>query len=211
MTEADNVQALAENALETFDLMEYVSGTVTAPEDSTTVYLDTATAYEIYRLTQQYEAGVVETKDGPKGITDEADDEALKAQIHALQDKIKASGLTVYMRAMNEPEREILRKKVERANPIAKNAEADEKEKIDTKREEDLLEEWLSRAALKIVRPDGAVVNDVSIGHIQALKTTLWDSEWDKLPALFGKLSFARGLVDNAIDAGFPGGETVPA
>lgn len=208
---SDDIQALADKALETFDLGEYITGTVTLPEDNVTVYLDTKAAYEIERLTLEHERGVLSTDDGPKGITDEATDAELLAKIEALREQIKSTGLTVYMRAMNEPERDLIRSKVKRANPIAKNAPEEERAAIEEKREVEVLEEWLARATTKIVRPDGAVISDVTVGHIQALKTTLWDSEWDKLPILFGTLSFAERLMESAIDAGFPSGETVPA
>ena len=209
MTEHD-VEALAEQATENFDLMDYISGRTTVPTDSTVVYLDYETAFEIHRLAVEYEES--QKIGAPKSIADEGQgDESILEKIAQLQDRVKDSGLTIHMRALNEPERDVIRKRVNREHAIKKSMTEDEKAAVSERRNDRVALEWIAAAATKIETPDGKTVSRVETGHIEALRNSLYDSEWAKVEALFDALSFARGLADSAIDAGFPGGETTSA
>jgi len=199
-----DVDALVEQATESFDLMEYVSERTTAPTDSVAVYLDYETAYEMDRLRKEWDLG----EKGPRGIADE-DENTLVERLKELQEKVKGNTLTIHMRAVNGPERGVIGKRVQKDIKVNKNMSDEEKQEAALKREDRVLVEWLAAAITKIVRPDGAAVTDVGVGEVDFLQSTLYDAEWDKLVVLFNNLSFARELADRVVDAGFPSGETV--
>lgn len=198
-----------EQAVESFDLEEFITANTAVPTDTVTVYTDTQTAYEIEALKREHEEAVQRSgKGGPKGIADEADPilEEYEDRVEALQEKIKSSALTLHMRAVNEAERKVLVKKVFKDIKISKNASEEERGEKEIQREDETFIAWYSASVTKIVRPDGAVVSDVKPEHLRALKTALYDSEWIKIAQKFESLSFAAHLVDKAVDAGFRSG-----
>lgn len=199
-----------EDAVESFDLGEFISAKTAVPTDTVTVYTDTQTAYEIEALKREHEAAVRSQGKGPKGITDEPESvlEDFEARIEALQDKIKDSALIIHMRAVNEAERRVLIKRVYKDIKIAKNASEEERGEKELKREDESFIAWYAASVYKIVRPDGAVITDVKPEHIRALKSALYDSEWAKIGQLFEALTFSAQLVDRATDAGFRSGAT---
>lgn len=201
-----DVEGLVAQATEAFDLKDWVTEKSTVPTDTETVYLDYETAYEMHALRNEWDLG----DEGPRGIADDDEDEFL-AKLEVLQERIKASGLKVTMRAVREPERKVIEKAVKRRIPFNKNMTEDERYEAGKAREEAAIIEWLTAAIIKIERPDGAVVRDIDTGLVEFLSQSLYESEWEKLQALFGRLSFAGGLADSAVDAGFLGREIVSA
>lgn len=201
-----DVEGLVAQATEAFDLKDWVTEKSTVPTDSETVYLDYETAYEMHALRNEWDLG----DEGPRGIADDDEDEFL-AKLEVLQERIKASGLKVTMRAVREPERKVIEKAVKRHIPFSKNMSEDERYEAGKAREEAAIIEWLTAAIIKIERPDGAVVRDIDTDLVEFLSQSLYESEWEKLQALFGRLSFAGGLADSAVDAGFLGREIVSA
>lgn len=209
---ADIVEQV-EGAVESFDLTEFLTANTAVPTDTVTVYTDTQTAYEIEALKQEHEEAVRSKGAGPKGITDEAPAvlEEFEERIEVLQEKIKSSALVLHMRAVNEAERRVLVKRVYKDIKPAKNASEEEKTEKELQREDESFIAWYTAAVTKIVRPDGAVVEDIKPEHLRALKTALYDSEWAKIGQKFESLTFASHLVDRATDAGFRSGAPAQA
>lgn len=216
----DALQA-ANTAVESFDLNSFLSEKAAAPEDSVTVYLDAGTAYQIDALKRRHdewqreEGEALERRRGePRGIADEPEvpDDLVNVdeRIEALQEQIKDSGLRVYMRGVGDVEQRLIANKVIREHPISKNATDEERALREKERGTLTLEAWLQKAITKVVRvSDGAVAPAPSADGIAALHTALYETEWNKLVGLFDALSYANGLFEQAVDAGFPGGGTV--
>lgn len=205
---ADIVEQV-DKAVESFDLSEFLTANTAVPTDTVTVYTDTQTAYEIEALKREHEEASRSTGlKEPKGITDESPAvlEEFEDRIEELQEKLKSSGLVVHMRAVNEAERRVLVKRVYKDIKIAKNAPEEEKGEKELQREEESFIAWYTASVTKIERPDGAVVENVQPEHLRALKTALYDSEWQKIGQKFESLTFASHLVDRATDAGFRSG-----
>lgn len=206
---ADIVEQV-EKAVESFDLTEFVTTHSAVPQDTVTVYTDVQGAYEIDRLTKEHEAAVLATgkKDGPRSIADEPDPliEEFEDQVEAIRERIESTALTLHLRAVNSPERKVLTKRVFRNIKIEKNASEEERAEKEIQREDETLIAWYTAATSKIVRADGAVIDNVEADHIRTLRDALYDSEWEKIGQKFEQLSFASHLVDRAVDAGFRSG-----
>jgi len=215
---------VAEQAVESFDLGSFVSETASAPEDSVVIYLDGETAYQIEQVKRQHDEWVREkayraeqAKDEPRGIADEDEDDPeelvnIEETLERLQEHVRKTGLRVYMRGVGEVERDLIGHKIVRSLPFGKNATDEEKAIRAEERKALTIETWLAKAITKIERvSDGAVSPAPSVEGVTALHAALYESEWDKLVALFNDLSFANALFDRAVDAGFPGGGTLEA
>lgn len=191
----------------TFDFSKYVSEKATVPDDSVVVYLDAKTAYEIDRLKADHDEW--QKDPGARSITEMAD---VDERLEAMQEKIKESALTFYMRAVGEPERDVLREKVNRSLPLASNASEDEREMVGAQRYEATLNSWVGAAITKVVTPEGAENRDkFDREKVADLRNLLHVGEWQKLVRLVNELSFNESLIDRAVDAGFPGRGTVEA
>lgn len=195
---------LVAETLESFELGEFIAGNSGVPMDQVTVYLDSAAAYELNQLYMTADRG-----DEVKSIVDETGEVAPEAieVAESLRKRLDASALVIHMRAVNQAEREVIRKSVHQDIKIPQGASEEKRAEIELVREEAVFEAWLAASLVKLVRgKDGVENTDVGLSDIQLLRKTLYDSEWAKVEGLFGMLSFTSALVDQAIDAGFPGG-----
>lgn len=191
----------------TFDFAKYVSEKATVPDDSVVVYLDAKTAYEIDRLKQEHDEW--QRDPGARSITEVAE---VDERLEAMQEKIKESALTFHMRAVGEPERMVLQKKVRKELPLAKSLSEDEAEVVNGERYEATLNAWVGAAIIKVVTPEGAESHDkFDREKVADLRNILHAGEWNKLVGLFNDLAFNESLIDRAVDAGFPGRGTVEA
>ena len=189
----------------TFDFTKYVSEKATVPDDSVVVYLDAKTAYEIDRLKADHDEW--QKNPGARSITDMAD---VDERLEAMQEKIKESALTFHMRAVGEPERMVLQKKVRKEIPMAKNLSEDEADVVNGERYEATLNAWVGASIVKVVTPEGAENRDkFDREKVADLRNLLHVGEWNKLVGRFNDLAFNESLIDRAVDAGFPGGGTL--
>lgn len=206
-TAMDEAKTQIEDAVKTFNFEDFLAGTAAVPTDKVTVYVDSATAYELERMRLEYDTSEDE---GPKGMADEGDAEFERREKELIA-KAEASAITLHMRAVNQPEREVIRNKVFKNNKVPKNVSKEDSDVIEEERGSRVFTEWITAAVTKFARPDGSEVGGVEHGHIQALRDVLNDSEWNKVEVMFQTLSLSQGAVDQTIDAGFPGGASTSA
>lgn len=191
----------------TFNFTDYLADKATVPDDTVDIYLDAKTAYEIDRLKQEHDAW--QRDPSARTITEMTE---IDERLEELQERVKASAVTVHLRALGGPERQVLQERVRKDYPLPKNATEDERESIDAQRYEATLNAWVGAAIVKIVRPDGATDHSKFDREAVAdLRNVLHVGEWSKLVSLLNELSFNESLMDRAVDAGFPGGGTVEA
>lgn len=188
----------ADEAVKKFNLTDEVLGRAVQPSDTVTVYLDAQAAYDLQKKKTENDASV--KRGEPQSIGVDEDLEALIA-------KVRESALRFTLRALYEPERDVIANKVQRERHMPKNATDIEKNLRQLEVEDRIMAEWLARSITKVERLSDGAVDDsgYTADQVEELRATLYDSEWKKLTALLSELSLTQTLFTSAVDAGFPG------
>lgn len=218
---------MSENQTEAnFSVSDYFKKAVTLPTDDVVVYLDGAKAWEHAKLsdrqrdivrqqgvlTQRIEAQKASNK--ARSITDTGDtalaskmeelfDEAdrLAEQKAELAEQLRASGVTMSMRAMYPVEvRLAMREARRKANTEGMN---DDEKTMEIGRCTAI--EFMSIAVQQMTYPDGKVFEGpFSTNDFDTMEKYLDDSEWAKLVEMSNKLNTRAAIRDAQEDAGFP-------
>lgn len=179
---SDIINALDE-ARRTFSVLDAAKGK-SYPQDTVTVYTDTAAAYEAYKLEKRINASV---------DSDEVD--ALALEQKALRDKVKASAKTFLLRGISKG----LIKRINEEAEIKFQAELD-----DRKQNVWANFSYLAAHIISVTDADGAVdERKWSFEDVDTLQDELDDSEFQKIMGLMLELTFATDLFDASVTADF--------
>lgn len=183
MSEQNEVISLVEQAQSKskFNLADVIKGRG-YPEDSVTVYLDVASAYELSKLNDQ----VVNTVDG-------TDTTEIESKIKELEAKILDSKLVFHMRGIDQKQVEAIETKTR------KDGQEDTEEWI--------VDYMCALVAANIVSVEGASGEKeerlFTLEDVTELRGVLSGEAWDSLIATMQKLTLATGYFKGLTDAGF--------
>lgn len=183
MSETNEVVSLVEAAQSKskFNLAEVIKGRG-YPEDSVTVYLDVASAYELSKLNDQ----LINTVDG-------SDTSEIEAQIKELEKKILDSRLVFHMRGIDQKQVEAI--------------EANTRKDLEEENEEWVIDYMCALVAANIVSVEGATGEKeerlFTLEDVTELRGVLSGEAWDSLIATMQKLTLATGYFKGLTDAGF--------
>lgn len=183
MSETNEVISLVESAQSKskFNLAEVIKGRG-YPEDSVTVYLDVASAYELSKLNDQ----LVNTVNG-------ADTSEIEAKIKELETSILASKLVFHMRGIDQKQVEAIELKTRKEN----SEETDEW----------VIDYMCALVAANIVSVENANGEKeerlFTLEDVTELRGVLSGEAWDSIIATMQKLTLATGYFKGLTDAGF--------
>jgi hypothetical protein len=215
-----------------FNLREYIAKAVTLPEDTVTVYLDAAAAWQYANLMAQeieiaQERGqrqdaadsqnaaqdsmrtISDPPGAPADFTDlDARYEALQEPKKALAEKLAASGVVFKLRAVSPKVQRLFAKEAKReTNKLRKDKSTEEWDQQDFNEHQNSTFVWkLVAAAIRTVTMPGdrELRGPFTVGDAQEFEDDFDTAQWNKVLELMNDLN-SRNVIEAArMDAGFP-------
>lgn len=163
MANAKKTEAPVEEALEAFDVKEWLSGS-TNPKSSVTVYRDGETLEDLKKLTNYaLQMKSEQVRQEAISIADEEEvaklDFDTEAKIEELREKLAASGLTFHLTGFPQVEQNLLNKKVAKGlkgKPATEGEEEVPGGNAHPDYPQAISDAYLARAITKVVAPNGA-------------------------------------------------------
>jgi hypothetical protein len=200
-TTVETLEAEASSAVESatsedeFDALAFFSG-ASLPEDTITVYADTATAYRLAEIVRQHEAQKLTESVEGLSLTDEVAD-IDPDEVEQLQTKLKTSAVIFKLRGLAPAARDAIEKKARASNPYTEGAENSEYN-------EDYNANLIASTIVSVSNAKGKLdKNKWDAQRVLAFAKGAQPSEFDKLYTGVFKVNFIGDAIDRAVNADF--------